>query len=508
MKNFISILLLITQFILAKSQVKFLNSFKLNESYTIANQIPSNSVSQMVIDKNTIWIGTSRGLASSIDTGKNWITYASIAEFVKPGIFGLEVSNDTIWTSLGYSKQKDNENIPTGSGYTYSTDGGKTWKHTEQTLDSRTDTIIDYGINKIKALPVIVPEQNVTYDVSIAQGRVWIASWASGLRYSRIDSIKWNRVVLPPDNLTSIKPSDTLNFYFDPRRNNNFLAFAVLAIDSDTIWCGTAGGVNKSTDGGISWIKFNRQNQDKPILGNWVITIKAQKHNGRMFIWTTNWKAESPEEEYGISYTSDGGATWNNLLKGIKAYDFAFKDSIVYIATENGIYRTYDYGKNFYRTSLIVDETTRQILTSSSAYTVDVLGDYVFVGTGDGLAATIDNLQTPFGTIWKIFRKYEQIGTSTKSYAYPNPFSPSNEYIRIHYSTSGRDAQVSIEIFDFGMNRVRTIIQNAFRSGQIEHDDFWEGKDDNGKDVANGVYFYRIRVNDDDPLWGKIIVLR
>ncbi|MBU2471062.1 MAG: hypothetical protein KKF20_01465, partial [Bacteroidetes bacterium] len=312
----------------------------------------------MTIQDSTIWIGTSKGLAKSTNYGRSWINFQNVPEFANSGIYALSILNDTIWTSTGYLKEKDNNKIQTGSGYTFSTDGGLTWKHTGQTLDQRGDSIEIYGNNIIRILPVIVPEQNVTFDISLVPGKVWIASWASGLRYSTNSGQKWNRVILPPDNLSSIKLTDTLNFYYDPRKNNNFLAFSVLAIDNDTIWCGTAGGINKSTDGGISWKKFNRQNQDFPILGNWIITIKQQRYNSINRIWTTNWRAEDQREEFGVSYTENGGQTWTNLLHGIKAYDFAFKDSIVYIATEKGIYRTANLGLSFSRSNLIMDSET------------------------------------------------------------------------------------------------------------------------------------------------------
>jgi hypothetical protein len=32
--------------------------------------------------------------------------------------------------------------------------------------------------------------------------------------------------------------------------------------------------------------------------------------------------------------------------------------------------------------------------------------------------------------------------------------------------------------------------------------------DDGGTTVRNGVYFYRVLVGDEDPLWGKIMVLQ
>jgi hypothetical protein len=61
------------------------------------------------------------------------------------------------------------------------------------------------------------------------------------------------------------------------------------------------------------------------------------------------------------------------------------------------------------------------------------------------------------------------------------------------------------------MHYIRTIIQNASRNlDGITNPDpqIWDGKDDAGNIVPNGVYFYRIEVGDDDPLYGKILVLQ
>jgi flagellar hook assembly protein FlgD len=38
--------------------------------------------------------------------------------------------------------------------------------------------------------------------------------------------------------------------------------------------------------------------------------------------------------------------------------------------------------------------------------------------------------------------------------------------------------------------------------------DFWDGRDDSGNIVPNGVYFYRVDVDSDTPLFGKVMVLQ
>jgi hypothetical protein len=258
----------------------------------------------------------------------------------------------------------------------------------------------------------------------------------------------------------------------------------------------------------VTWSKYTTLNQQAHILGNWVIAIDGQSVDSIYRLWCTNWKADlDPNEQYGVSYSEDGGRIWKNFLHGIKAYDFAFRDSVVYIATDDGVYRTSNGGLSWERSGTIIDKTTGQRVTSPSFFSVGVIGDTVFCGSGDGLVKTIDNATHAFGGEWEIMRAFRPVGTTASTYAYPNPFSPAQELVRFHYSTGGVLASVTIEIFDFGMNRVRTVVKDAQRSGSQEHDEIWDGRDDANNEVTNGVYFYRVVLNNGEPAWGKVMVL-
>jgi photosystem II stability/assembly factor-like uncharacterized protein len=474
----------------------------------ISHLIPSNSVSHILVVGDTLWVGTGKGLSRSVDHGQTWENYRQVSEFADLGIYAVALQSPTIWTSTGFEKKVDNDFVPTGSGLTYSLDNGLTWHHLPQPMDAPSDSFIQYGINHMKILPIIVPEQNVTYDISVRNGTVWITSWAGGLRKTTDDGQTWQRIVLPPDNYNTVSLNDTLSFIIDPRQNVNFTPFSVLARSDSEIWVGTAGGINKSTDGGVSWTKFNHQNQDSSILGNWVIRIKEQLVHGKRRIWTTNWVAEDPSEQYGVSYTDNGGQSWHNLLQDVKASDFAFKDSIVYVATDEGVYRTDDDGRTWDRASRIVDSAGQQLFSTSQLFSVGVQGSTVWVSGSDGVASTTDDASHEFGQTWEIKRAYVPVGSSSTTYAYPNPFSPANEVVRIHYGTGGKDSNVKIRIFDFGMNLVRMLLRQAFRTGAIEHDEIWDGRDDSGRRVSNGVYFYEVEVENGSTGWGKVLVLQ
>ena len=477
------------------------------ETSASSSPLPTNSVSHIVINRTDLWIGTGKGVARSTDGGASWQSYTTVPQFAAPGIFSIAAKGDTIWCSTGYSKDVNDASVQTGSGYAYSVNNGQTWTALPQPLDAQSDSSVTYGTNTVRFLPIVVPEQNVTFDAAVTGGAVWIASWSSGLRKSTDLGATWQRTVLPSSARDSIKPTDSLGYYkIDPRHDNNYLAFSVTAEGDSVIWAGTAGGVNRSTDGGASWVKFTRDNELKSILSDWVIAIGIQRFAGQTRVWTTNWPAEGAGQEYGVSYTDDGGLTWKNFLRTIKAYDFAFKDSVAYVATDNGLYRTGDGGKTWVRNGTIVDNISGHRLVSPAFFAVGVLGDTVYGGTGEGIAKTIDNAARQFGETWVVYRAFQSLPGTGSAYAYPNPFSPRFEMTRIHYTTGSSPATVTIELFDFGMNRVRTLLRDAQRQG--ERDELWDGKNDSGGIVKNGVYFYRVVTNSDDPLWGKILVLQ
>jgi hypothetical protein len=502
-------ILLRTGFTTAEAQVGALAKPLLNASSGTAAGLPTNSISHLTVRGSDLWLGTGKGLARTTDGGLTFSSFRNVPQFPTQSVFSLDIHGQTIWCSTGYTKDVQDASVQTGTGYAFSADYGSTWHTAPQPLDGRGDSLVVYGINTVRFLPIVVPEQNVTFDLAVTDSAVWVASWSSGLRKSTDNGQTWKRTVLPSRTRSSVSPTDTLGEYVvNPLLDNNFLLFSVYPQTGNIIWAGSAGGVNKSTDGGISWRNLTVDNLSQSFLGNWVIAIKGQALGTRTRVWITDWPAEGPNEVYGISCTDDSGATWQNFLAGTKAYDFAFKDSIVYVASDDGLFRSSDVGRSWVRSGSIVDPASGNTLTSSVFYAVAVIGDTVYGGNADGLVRTVDNGPHPFGSQWDVLRTNVPVGSPGATYAYPNPFSPRQGPIRIHYSTGGVGAAVTIELFDFGMNRVRTLLRNAQRSGTAEHDEIWDGKNDGGSFLPNGVYFYRVTVGDNDPAWGKVMVLQ
>ena len=481
-----------------------------------------NEVQDIVTVGDTIWIVTAKGLNMSTDNGNSWKSFYDTETFGTEGVYtiGYDKYDKTFWASTGHNIDFQGEPLPKGTGLHYTTDNGNTWTSIPQPVDSIYDSLLVYGINngvdlpEVHALPITPTEQNVTYDIAFTPGTIWITSWSSGLRRSTDMGKTWQRVLLPPDYLNSLKPTDTVKFSLIPQRGKegylNYLAFSVVSVNDSTIYAGTVDGINKSNDSGISWQKFNNENQNGKISGNWVKALGFNSLTNSL--WAATWRSEGNSEFNGISFTKDGGNTWNVFLKGENVWNFGFKGKDVIAATDDGPFRSSNEGESWILPDSIYDKNTGVSFSLNSFYAAASNGNMVWLGSDQGLAKIAESSDQMWVGNWKLFVASRAVSSGIKAYVYPNPFSPNvDEKLIFKYSTDGKEASVTIRIYDFGMNYVRTIIQNAPRNFNIDsgiEPVTWNGKDDGGNIVPNGVYFYCIDLNNGKKLYGKILVIK
>jgi ligand-binding sensor domain-containing protein len=482
-----------------------------------SNLPASNSILDIITIGDTVWLGTSRGVSVSFDRGESWDNFYGTSVFGTDNTSAIGYDNGTFWAATAKSVEGvAGESVSAGTGLKYTTDNGLTWTAVPQPIDDPDSKTVQYGINTLQALPVTVEEQNITFDIAFTPGTVWITSFAGGTRKSTDKGETWQRVVLPPDYLNSISPNDTLDFCLSPvggdfctEGNLNHRAFSIIAINDATLYVGTADGINKSTDNGISWVKFNHQNQNEPISGNFITALGYNGITGTL--WAATWKAEEASEYYGVSSSDNGGASWKTFLQNERTHNFGFKNSDVIAATDNGAFRSINQGSSWILPTAVIDTitdpTTKIFLHTDIYYCASTEQNDVWLGSNDGLLKLVES------SLWrgqaKIYFAAQPLKDNSTTYCYPNPFSPKQEQLKILYSTDNKPVEVTIRIYDFGMNYVRTVIQNITRQTSIEGPpEFWDGTDDKGNIVPNGVYFYRVDVDSDDPLFGKIIVMQ
>jgi hypothetical protein len=485
----------------------------------------SNSAVDLLIRGDSVWVAGGKGMDLTFDGGATWRHLGSEAPFALEDVAAVGAAGSTMWMSLAGDTVIQSTTLPLGRGLALSTDNGATWRRIAQPQEAAGDTafFVTYGANRLKALAITTIINNLTYDLAVTSRAVWTANFAGGLRRSTDGGATFELLVLPPDNLDSISVDDTLDFDLTPvdrpdfwnragtrlgmRENLNHRVFSIFAENDSTIWVGTAGGVNRTTDNGRSWRKFNHNNQARSISGNFVVAIGKNRVDGRDCIWAATINALDAQEFRAVSVTSDGGATWSTVLRGEFTHNFGFQDSIAYAATNSGIFRSDDGGATWSQYGTFVDAATRARATESRCYAAASQGSTVWVASSDGLMKTVDSPTQPFGSAWTIFRAAQSPASASDVYAYPNPFSPDDEVCRIHYR-NGATGSVSMTVYDFAMYPVRTIIRNAARPPQAELDEIWDGKDDSGRQAANGLYYIQVTRGDDDPAWAKVIVLQ
>jgi len=534
------IILLAFQNIFPQSLLRTFEIGNNKKTTTFESENPaSNSINDILVVGDTIWLGTSRGLSQSTDNGTSWKNYYNTSEFGTESVTALLYAGGVIFASTAHSVEKDGTSFPEGSGLRFSSDNGITWQAVSQPLDEPGDSSVRYGNNVLRALPVTVAVQNIIYDFAFAGNKIWIAAFAGGLRSVSFDSLtnntkaKWSRTILPPDYLSTLKPSDSLSFTLQPVAGKfgkeeylNYRLFSLVAINDSTLYAGTANGINKTTNAflpadSLRWEKFNHQNQDNPISGNFVVALGFNTYYKTVF--AASWKANDQNEFYAVSYSKDGGVNWNTTLLGEKPHNFASYSSSTIITTDNGPFLNEIRSSlnSWLNTGSIIDKKTGLALQTSVFYSAAFSnnGLTAWVGSEDGLVKN-EMPYSNWSDDWKIFYASQPLQRKDDSYAFPNPFSPKMEKVKIKYNTGGASKKVTIRIFDFGMNYLRTVIQNVDR-GNPAHVinasnadgingvlDYWDGKDDSGSVVPNGVYFYRVEIEGQELQFGKIMVIQ
>jgi hypothetical protein len=417
-------------------------------------------------------------------------------------------------------------------GFLVSNDGGDTFVRRDPQLDASSDTTLSYGVSTLSAEPVTQQTGSAPQDLALGPeaDTAWVAGGRSGIRWSADEGETWHRAVLPPDTSRTINPQTETDMLVAPRLEDgrgslNHIAYSVLVDDAGTVWAGTVGGLNRSVpstvtgNGQRGWRRFTSADSVRGPTGDFVVALAEQpRSNGRNPVWLASWAGEQQEaqrlQRFGVAMTADGGETFRQTLIGERIFDLAARPSRVYAAGETGLFVSADEGKTWRSVERFPLKSEEQVLPSDvTARAVAVTDAALWVGTSDGLLRLDRSAEARLleeNPEWQLFRTETPVNPDEPSeqvpdastYAYPNPFVPSrDELVRIVYELDD-PGPVEVAIYDFGMNRVRTLSDQK-PAGQQET--VWRGTDDRGLRVPTGTYFYEVDLGD-RTVNGKILV--
>ncbi|MCS3939064.1 hypothetical protein GGP84_001690 [Salinibacter ruber] len=438
----------------------------------------------------------------------------------------------TVWAGLAFDA---GGNAIGAGGFLVSTDGGASFSTRPVPLDDPADTTVAYGADTLPAVPITQAAGSPPRDLAIEPqaDTVWTAGGRSGLRRWTAQDGAWTRAVLPPDTSTRIEPTTPTDFLVAPPQDDgrgfqNHRALSVLVDETGTVWAGTAAGLNRSTPGDVgpsgdrAWRLFRPDGTPNSLTGQLVLGLAEQpRPDGRNPVWIATLRADggSVLQRSGLTVTPDGGETFRQPLIGEQVNDVAARRARVYAATENGLFVSGTQGRTWRTVEEVsIADESQAFPGEVTARAVEVTPAALWVGTTAGLLR-LDRADEPRllpdapdapRPKWQLFRTEVPVNPDepteqvpdVETYAYPNPFVPSrDDAVRIVYDVP-EPQTVEVSIYDFGMNRVRTLEEQE-PAGQQEI--VWDGTDASGLRLPTGTYLYTVEVGG-TTVRGKILL--
>jgi len=222
-------------------------------------------------------------------------------------------------------------------------------------------------------------------------------------------------------------------------------------------------------DSYINCITVNPDNADEALLvfSNYKVVSIFQTDNGG-----NSWTPVSGNLEENPDGAGNGPAVlWVDALNGSGS-------SIFFAATSTGLYST----------TTLNGPSTVWVQEGASAIG-NVIVDMVKVRAVDGLVVAATHGNGVYSNTFPTSVE-EEDSSLPEEFAlhqnYPNPFNPSTA---ISFALA-RASQTSIKIFNIQGKQIASLLNEYKKSGN--HTISWDGKDKNGREVASGVYYYRI----------------
>ena len=511
------------------------HNFNFNKSYDERSSSNIGLSSNTIIDferyaEQSVFMGTTNGLNFGFydsNLSYHFENFLLADNMIEGSNSALTIKDNIIATAGAKTSETSIGDYPEGTGVSYSIDGGDTWSYMPQSKDDLYQDINQWGCpwaednqlytsesecdnncfdceqvprdcsmynyiswgeqDLIRNFSVTTEIQNVTYDLAIHGNYIYASSWAGSLRRFNytLDNPIWEVVPLPMDNQMNLDCGNLNSSYqVNPIGNSiescgyefdNHKVFSVSSIN-DTLWVGTAAGINKGISEDDDCINWKRMiSDDYGFYDDWIIGFEHQSlYDGTDRIWTITWdrRYDGSHEVYGgpPSYTDDGGKTWTvvqDLLgKRIITYNISPYVDIVYVSSNDGLFASYDgilweqIMRNQIDGEAVLDAEFIESLNHIWISSEDNIDIFNYNSNEHYIASSIGNIDLDF-------------------YAYPNPII-GNQLSKFVYNGEEQNLNGTITIYDFSLDRVIEIESSGWTT--------WDGRNEYGEKVSNGVY--------------------
>lgn len=353
-----------------------------------------------------------------------------------------------------------------------------------------------------------------------------------GLRYTWTGLDSWSTYQVHSDN-----------------DNINADVINVMAINGDTIFIGTDNGFAISNDRGVTYdifrantdslsadfvINYTSTNTSLPpvyygLTGDFIPALGVQHiENEWARVWVSCRPAHSGSEGISVglvvAYDDSGNVvdrdspevvrferSWASVYGDGFAWNFAFNGDSVFAATNGGLLFNYgDTGLTWDTIELVDTSGVPLVLPGTPIYAVEVVDNSLWVGTGDR-TLRLNLLDTLLRVDLSLY-VVDSASPPDQVYAFPVPFSHSQDLGVDFHFTVEREASITLEIYDFAMNLVTRVIDNQLYLPGIypaagTQRRTWDGRNDRRDQVAVGMYYFKVEYSTGEARWGKLAVI-
>ncbi|MDR0305621.1 MAG: hypothetical protein LBI42_02165 [Chitinispirillales bacterium] len=482
-------------------------------------QLTNNNIIALAGNGDTVWIATERGLnyQTSLDDKKEWLGFE--ADNFKNNFYGLAFGGGGA-VVLVYEWSPSNS-------FSFWHFDHKSGKQQQSRLsfsaDMRRDTLVEAE-----------PVGGLIYFDS----KFWAPFKDGGMicydpKDNSVTALRPGETATSPNNLSlPVNKSETSVLAIAGMNNGS----GILVTTRSKIWAYTLEdkkwddlNIDKTFDSGDEFVSFN--------AAFYLNKGSDASYSGYSFITTKN----SGKEQTGL-YRFKGdfqielsGGAWFKALKNTPYAVFPSVNGRFYALLENNqvcLFADTLPGSSELK-SLLEEKLTayqfRTLLASAGDNPDPVVNDILFLprtdSTGTLLVATSSGLyfSKPANPVTGDYPNMTHVNyirevKSGESYALPGIIRGSSDgrYDKaVFVYRLKRDGSVTIRVYDYNMNHVKTIVNGAKRqahatSGRstVPSADFWNGTNKGGKRVSPGVYYYKITSTGGDRFFGKVVLAK
>jgi len=343
------------------------------------------------------------------------------------------------------------------------------------------------------------------YDIKVSDSIAWFAT-ATGMYFNRnvgTSTTTYRDVTIDPVSLLTL---DSYDFY-----RVDFI--------NDKVFVGSSGGLGyrvardnwritiANTDPLSHDKAFLRTVANSGLYGNWVVALDMQPYTtDTTVLWAACRRVEDTLEQYnGVSFSTDFGVSWTNVLQNLQVWNFAFDaNGTAYAAASEGLYYASPPWTDWTRADIIDPLRQDTIIDGTEVYSVAIVEDNVWVGTQLGLASR--PVSQPDD--WEITRIFAGTESNDEVFAAPVPYSPLNfsGRLTLHYHIENT-TDVTVKIYDFAMNLVKVVTENKPRAGGADYYETWDGYNERGDMVATGIYYFKVAESSGNERWGRLAII-